>query len=394
MYLAESGRCSLDEPASRYLSWFNNPDDPRLAMITIRQLLTQTSGLSGTDDRLMLVAGKNPSLQYLASQSALLKLASDPGSAMSYSNWNYIVLGVLIEAISSQSYADYMESTVFPALGMPESRARLNKSNEEAFLQGRQWWFGFALPKADSFRPDILPAGYITSTLPDMERWLMANLSVYWESVPPLLSAESWRTLHTAPDGTKTEYAMGWGRRDTSAGTLLFHEGLAPTAFSAAYIHPQSGWALVLMTPVSALYTPKMASYLAQNVMNSLLGEPAIKHGLSFALWTLFSYVALIMVVLIGLLQFRGLNCWYRKLDTQNNIKTPTILLRLILSVASDAILPFIAFIFVPRGAGFPFWTAMFEWQPDLSALIVAFAGFMALIALSRLGLGLYRLLK
>ena len=104
----------IDAPVTTYLQAYGF--DPR---ITLRTLLNQTSGLA---DYTTFTAATSwvggVTQQTVLTQIAQASVEFAPGSAYSYSDSNYFVLGAVIEAVTSQSYASYLETQVLQPLGL------------------------------------------------------------------------------------------------------------------------------------------------------------------------------------------------------------------------------------------------------------------------------------
>src|SRR5882757_6106065 len=102
--LGSSGALDIDDPVITHLPAYGF--DPR---ITLRTLLNHTSGLP---DYVSFSAASSwtagVSEQTVLTQISTAPLMFTPGSAYSYSNSNYYVLGAVIEAVSSMSYQDYL----------------------------------------------------------------------------------------------------------------------------------------------------------------------------------------------------------------------------------------------------------------------------------------------
>lgn len=120
LLLAEQGRLSLEDPVSRH--W---PEAPAAwKAITIEHLLRHTSGIPNlTDDPQYMQEWKyhpSPPAKSLGHvRDRPLDFA--PGSRMSYSNSGYILLGLVIENVSGQSYAQFVRAKIFEPLGMRDS---------------------------------------------------------------------------------------------------------------------------------------------------------------------------------------------------------------------------------------------------------------------------------
>jgi CubicO group peptidase (beta-lactamase class C family) len=116
MQLVDSGDVELDAPVGRYL-----PDvqlsDPGLAdRITVRHLLSHTSGI---DEDLSLYDGREDACveRYVERFSELPQLL-EPGSLFSYCNSGMILAGRLIEVVSGQTYDEALATRIFEPLGL------------------------------------------------------------------------------------------------------------------------------------------------------------------------------------------------------------------------------------------------------------------------------------
>src|SRR6185312_6823892 len=120
LQLAEAGKLSIDDPVAKYYS----EAPPAWNGITIRHLLTHTSGIPSFT-----------SIPHFFDQQArldrtpeeIIKLTQDkpldfaPGTKYLYDNTGYVILGYIIEKVSGERYADYIQHHIFDALGMKSS---------------------------------------------------------------------------------------------------------------------------------------------------------------------------------------------------------------------------------------------------------------------------------
>lgn len=121
--LVEQGKLTFDETVGRIL-----PDYPNREVavrVTVRHLLTHTSGLAGADrtaERLLatLRRGARTVGEHLAAFAAD-PLQAEPGSRFEYSNDGYVLLGAIIEKVSGRDYYDYIREHVFRPAGMSDS---------------------------------------------------------------------------------------------------------------------------------------------------------------------------------------------------------------------------------------------------------------------------------
>jgi CubicO group peptidase (beta-lactamase class C family) len=148
MMLWEEGRFQLDDPISKYIPEFKNPQVlntfryndttwtgvPAKSEITIRQLLTHTSGIGygmiDSDERMKMLYQKagvidlftteNISIEESVKRLASMPLHHHPGEAYVYSE-GLDVLGYLIEIISGMTFDNYLRTHIFNPLGMNDT---------------------------------------------------------------------------------------------------------------------------------------------------------------------------------------------------------------------------------------------------------------------------------
>ncbi len=121
MQLYEQGNVRFDDPAQQYLPDFNPANDPRRAKVTVRMLLTHTSGETGDVD-LKDPWGLDGADKAEGIHRALsTPLESGPGEIFRYSDINFILLGALIEKVTGEDLDVYVQRHVFEPLGMADT---------------------------------------------------------------------------------------------------------------------------------------------------------------------------------------------------------------------------------------------------------------------------------
>jgi len=214
LLLAEEGKLSIDDPVQRWL-----PSLPQ-ADITIRQLLTHTSGLIDYEDLM------DPKDTAQIHDSGVLDLLSHetrtyfpPGTGYRYSNSGYALLCLIVERASGQRYADFLHDHIFEPLGMHATVAYENGLSTVAHRA-----YGYTMEDGKWTRTDqsttsaVLGDGGIYSSIDDLQRW---DAALYDER---LLHAASWQqafTPWTKTDEPDVEYGFGW----RITGETLWHSG-------------------------------------------------------------------------------------------------------------------------------------------------------------------------
>lgn len=121
MQLYEQGKVQFDDPVHKYLPDFNTANDPQRAKVTVRMLLTHTSG-EPEDVRLNDPWGLDRADKSEGIRRALTTpLESHPGEFFSYADINFILLGALIEKVTGEPEDVYVQKNVFRPLGMEET---------------------------------------------------------------------------------------------------------------------------------------------------------------------------------------------------------------------------------------------------------------------------------
>jgi CubicO group peptidase (beta-lactamase class C family) len=122
LQLYEQGSVQFDDPVQKYLPDFNTANDPVRAKVTVRMLLTHTSG-EEIDVDLKDPWGLNAADKAEGIHRALTtRLQSGPAEVFRYSDINYILLGALIEKLTGEPLDVYVQDNVFEPLGMAATR--------------------------------------------------------------------------------------------------------------------------------------------------------------------------------------------------------------------------------------------------------------------------------
>jgi len=121
MQLHDQGKVEFDRPVQEYLPEFNASNDPQRAQVTVRMLLTNTSG-EGVDVSLGDPWGLDGADKAEGVRRALTTpLQSAPGAGFRYSDINFVLLGALLERVADEAEDTYVQRNVFGPLGMTET---------------------------------------------------------------------------------------------------------------------------------------------------------------------------------------------------------------------------------------------------------------------------------
>jgi CubicO group peptidase (beta-lactamase class C family) len=207
MLLVQENKLALDDPIKKYMKGL--PGDWQ--NITIRQFMTHTSGipeLKGDKD--------NVSFEQTLSQAGKMKMAFRPGVRQQYNNFNFAVMGKLIEAISGMDYLSFMEKRVFRPAGMVSSGVK-PASNDMS--TGHLEKKGKLVPVETHFNAGDygVPSGGLQTTLAD---FVQLSQALYKGQ---LLRKNSLETMWT-PYSPALSNTPGWHSR-TAGSELIIHKG-------------------------------------------------------------------------------------------------------------------------------------------------------------------------
>jgi CubicO group peptidase (beta-lactamase class C family) len=129
MQLVGQGKVDPDARVTRYLPYFRLKDT-RFESITVRQMLTHTSGMPDvTDYRWDKPEYDDGALERYVRSLSAEELRWQPGSKFAYSNMAYEVLGDLVAKVSGKSFEDYVEENILESLGMRSSTLLLKQAD-------------------------------------------------------------------------------------------------------------------------------------------------------------------------------------------------------------------------------------------------------------------------
>lgn len=172
----ERGKVSLDADVNTYLD-FRIPEFEGKP-IRVRDLFAHTPGMSDTGGITAPTPDKLvPYTEWM--RTHVPKRLWAPGTEVSYSNYGAALAGYIVERVSGEPFADYVEKHVFAPLGMASTTFREPLPARLAPRMTRGYTFKDGRFSAEPFElySNIMPAGSGTSSAPDMARFMMAMLN-------------------------------------------------------------------------------------------------------------------------------------------------------------------------------------------------------------------------
>jgi CubicO group peptidase (beta-lactamase class C family) len=308
MQLVEAGKVKLDDSVQRYLPWFKVADPNASAQMTVRHLLNQTSGLPPLPGELALADFyDNPdATEHQVRALSRLKITHPVGSKCEYSNLNYNILGLIVEAASGESYPDYIQSHIFNLLGMNHSFTSKAVAKQNGLAMGHRHWFGHPFPAPDLPVPrGSLPSGQLISSSEDMARYLIAHLNAGRCGDVQILSQAGIDELHRGVKEYITfgissgKYGMGWFDMDLGPTKTFSHGGNVPDFSAFMALLPGHKRGVVMLLNADPYGLPPILEEVGMGVTTLLAGQQPAPIKLDFIQWVmrLLPLIPLLQVV-------------------------------------------------------------------------------------------------
>ena len=252
LLLEERGKLKLTDPVSTHLA-----DAPQAwSKITLHHLLTHTSGIPNvtSDPEFFLWKTQPTTVRHMVGRFRDLPLDFPAGDRHTYSNSNYLVLGLIVETLTSQRFGDFLRENVLNPLGLKDSgldsNLRILPRRASGYVRRGDQFLNASY--SDMSVPHA--AGAMYSTTHDMWRWAEAIFG------DKLLTPESRAKLLT-PE--QDNYALGVRVYDSSGRKLIEHGGNI-AGFSSSLAHyPDEGLTVVVLSNLSTRIAASLARQLA-----------------------------------------------------------------------------------------------------------------------------------
>ena len=387
MQLVEAGRLELDAPAQRYLPWFRVADADASTHITIRHLLYQTSGFpaSAGNDAIARADASDYAAEREVLALSTFELSRPVGTRHVYSNANYLVLGLLVQAASGQSYESYVRDHILQPIGMRNSFTSKEDARANGLASGHRYWFGVPIG-ADLPHPEALvAAGYVISTAEDMARYLAMIQNDGRAGANTILSPVGMAELlrpGAEAGGPDVFYAMGWTVAEEAGVRVYGHAGSTFDFRAAMSVMPDQGLGYVLLMNADTALGRGRLTGIAEGIYSLLLGRQPQAPESSPLVFVIYGVLlGAVGLQLIGMLRSivtarrwqrqperkpdgRKLVLRHLALPAINNLGWAALALLILPSVLSNSLamltlqIPDVAYLLIASGAVALIWTA------------------------------------
>ena len=263
LLLQEQGKLKLDDPVGKYI-----PDLTRANEVTIRQLLSHTSGYQDywPQDYLMPFIMKPTTPEKIMDQWARKPLDFDPGTKWQYSNTNFTIAGAIVEKVSGKPILQFLTDNIFRPLGM-HSVLDIDESHPTetdavgylryalgpprvAPLEGKGWMFA---------------AGELYMTPADLAKW---NISMINQAILKPASYKEMQTEVKLKNGEGTHYGLGVSLYNNQGHRVVEHSGEVSGFVAENIVLPDDKIAVTVLTNQDA---SSAAGQIGEKIMPLLI---------------------------------------------------------------------------------------------------------------------------
>jgi CubicO group peptidase (beta-lactamase class C family) len=264
LLLQEEGKLSLDDKVAK---WF--PDLTRANEVTIRQLLSHTSGYEdyAPQDYIIPEWTKPTTSAAILNTWAKKPLNYDPGTRWQYSNTGYVIAGGIVEKASGMGLVDFLKARILNPLGMSSAGdcSVLGPSDATAYTR---FALGPPRPVAREGNGWYNGAGELCMTPSDLAKWDIAVIN------RRILSQRSYEELThpvTLADGKKSNYALGIIVDERNGSPVYSHDGEVSGFLASNEIFPKQRDAVIVCSNEDGI---SLIGAVSQEISRTVLSPP------------------------------------------------------------------------------------------------------------------------
>jgi D-alanyl-D-alanine carboxypeptidase len=265
LLLQEQGKLSLDDKVSKFI-----PDLTRANEVTIRQLLSHTSGYQDfwPQDYVMPMMLQPVDARKILDTWGRKPLDFDPGTKWQYSNTNYVIAGLIVEKISGEPLLQFLQEQIFTPLKMKSvadtDKAKLGDTDPTGYMR---YALGPPRPAPKEGAGWLFAAGELAMPAEDLAKW---DISIINQALLKPASYRDFETEVLLKNGLGTRYGLGVDVSSQLGHHLLSHDGEVSGFTSDNLVFPDERVAVVVLTNQDAA---EAAGAIAMGVAPLLLAS-------------------------------------------------------------------------------------------------------------------------
>jgi len=259
--LVDRQQVELDAPVIRYIPDLRLSDPQAAQAVTLRQLLSHTSGLPGDEQWPSQVP---PTRDGIVSEFAHMPITAQPGTRFQYCSRCIVLAAYVLERVTGQSWEGYTRARIFEPLDMGATSygpRGLEQASDHTQPYRHDAVLGqVPVPWARlQYLEPLAPGGGIDASIDAMARYAVMQLGDGTVSGHRVVSAQMLAELHRpeiavgedwtpAARSENLHYALGWFTADIHGVHVIFHNGVNPGFRAAIALVPSAKAGLVILT--------------------------------------------------------------------------------------------------------------------------------------------------
>jgi CubicO group peptidase (beta-lactamase class C family)/D-alanyl-D-alanine dipeptidase len=269
--LVEAGKVDLDAPVTRYLRDFK-PKNPYKAAITLRHLLTHSSGLVREPPVGSYFAIGDPGSAAVVASLNKTSLVAEPGSVTKYSNAGLAVVGRVVEVVSGMSFDALVAQKIFKPAAMTASSFNIAAAKDKlAYAEVPS--YGAPRRPAPVFDIGLKAAGSLNTTLGDLANFGSALLRGGMGTGGVLLAPSTLESMYQVrPLGkdARRDFGLGFIVGKLGSERLVGHSGAIYGFTAELWLLPDRGIGVVTFGTVDGDSAPYRIAKSALEAMLAL----------------------------------------------------------------------------------------------------------------------------
>ena len=243
LLLQEQGKLSLDDKVGKFI-----PDMTRANEVTIRQLLSHTSGYQDywPQDYVMPMMLQPVTAQKILDNWARKPLDFEPGTKWQYSNTNFVIAGLIVEKASGMPLLQFLQEKVFAPLDMKSvaniDQQKLGDTDPAGYMR---YALGPLRPAPKEGKGWLFAAGELAMPAEDLAKW---DASIIDQKLMKAASYREFETEVVLKNGLGTRYGLGVDVRSEFGHRSLSHGGEVSGFTAENMVFPDERVAVAVLT--------------------------------------------------------------------------------------------------------------------------------------------------
>lgn len=262
------GCMNWDDKVKSYLPYFELRSEEQAEQITLRHVLSHTTGLPRHSYSNLLNSGWY--YEQIFPKLKEVKIADKPGTRYNYQNVMYSLIGDVLHNATGKSYTRLLNERIFTPAGMDDASASYHGILSAKDVARPHWFY-----KGQGFKPieisrnyyEVIPAAGVNASIADMAKWLQVLMG----NRPDIITPAELEDVFNPEIGVNTRelrdwhgmqrawYAKGWRVLDFADKRLIYHGGFVNGFRTEIAFDPKEKVGIVVLSNA-------MSNFIGQSV--------------------------------------------------------------------------------------------------------------------------------